>query len=145
MTRTWILVADAAQGRLFETSTGAPDWEVIGEFENPEGRIRSREFHHRPSGGLETQEGAYERGAMEPLSIKKVEERRFAKALSEMFSKRLEEYDRLILVAPPEFLGILRRELSPTVQRRIFDTIAKDYASAGARELSDRIEIAQLE
>ncbi len=68
---------------------------------------------------------------MEPLSIKKVEAQRFARHLATLLEKGVDEhrYDRLILAAAPEFLGMIRRELPDKVERRVYDAIAKDYVN----------------
>ena len=124
--RTWILVADAARARLFETTSVTEVWQLIEDFQNPQGRAKSRDFRAAPdgdSGDLQGTEGTLRRSAMEPLSIKKVEAERFARALSLEIDRGLTagRYDRLILVAPPEFLGMLRAHISPAAQKRIFD------------------------
>src|SRR5687767_12132959 len=141
MARTWILVGDAAHARLYEAGKEGEDWKAIDEFQNPEGRARSRDFLSEPSGGIQSEEGSVQRGAMEPLSIKKVEESRFAKMLADYLNKGLSEnrYDRVILVAPPELLGMLRHHLSPPVAKRVFETIAKDFSKVNPRELPERV------
>jgi protein required for attachment to host cells len=145
--RTWILVADAARARLFETTSVSEVWSLIDDFQNPQGRARGRDFRADASGDFQTNEGTVRRSAMEPLSIKRVEAERFARMLGVELDKGLSggRYDRVILVAPPEFLGLIRAELTPAVEKRVFDTIAKDFTSEDPRVLSERIETAQLE
>jgi protein required for attachment to host cells len=144
MTKTWILIADAAQARLFEASGNGEHWTQLESFDNPEGRAQSRAFHSEASGGLQTDEGTYFRSAMEPLSIKKVESQRFARELSQRLDRG--NFARLIIVAPPEFLGMLRKELSSGVKAKLLDSIAKDYTHARPQQLEKDLQLlAQLE
>lgn len=146
MTRTWILVADAAFARLFEVPNPGDSFLLLQEFRNPEGRAKSRDWLLEPSGGLQKGEGTFHRNALEPMSIKKVEARRFAHTLARSLDKGLSDnrYDRVILVAAPEFLGMLNQELSSRVEKRVFDSIAKDLVRVGPEELEARLGITHL-
>ncbi|MBI3182596.1 MAG: host attachment protein [Myxococcales bacterium] len=141
MPLTWIVVADAATARLFESRRAGARWQLLKELSNPEGRAKSRDFLSEPTGGLQKEEGSTFRGAMQPLSIKKVEAQRFARLLAEALDKGLAEnrYERLVLVAAPEFLGMLREALPPPVAKRVLSDIAKDFSHADARELERRV------
>ena len=48
-------------------------------------------------------------------------------------------YERLALVAPPHFLGLLRATISSTVAKRVELTVDKDYTALKADELAERI------
>ena len=48
--------------------------------------------------------------------------------------------ERLVLVAPPAFLGVLRDKLPPRVEARVTDVIEKDYLHLDARTLKERLE-----
>jgi protein required for attachment to host cells len=50
-------------------------------------------------------------------------------------------YERLFLIAPPHFLGLLRAALSPGVAKHVERTLDKDYTGLVARELAERIEL----
>jgi protein required for attachment to host cells len=145
MDKTWILVADAASARIFEVEKPHQAWVLIEEFENPAGRAKSRDF--LPSdeeGDIQHQEGAVFRSAMEPLSIKKVEAHRFAKQLAHALDLNISRnrFSRWLLVAPPEFLGMIREELSTGAKARLADEVAKDLAKSNPRELAGRLPIA---
>jgi len=44
-------------------------------------------------------------------------------------------FDQLVLVAPPKFLGVLRKELDKEVEKLVADELPKDLAGFSAREL----------
>jgi len=109
-----MLIADPSGARLF-ASKGVifrGDWKLVGEFQHPEGRMKPHEIlTDRP--GRVKQSGAPEmRAAMEPHSpVKTVLAESFARLLAKKLEAGLDarKYDRLVLVAPPSFLGVLRQ------------------------------------
>jgi len=83
------------------------------------------------------------RVAMEPHAPRKEVEmvkfsRQIAKALDDALIRKA--YDRLVLVAPPHFVGVLRTTLSERVERHIAATIEKDYLHLDPPEVRDRLE-----
>ena len=44
-------------------------------------------------------------------------------------------YDELVLVAPPKFLGMLRKELGKEVEKLVADEVPKDLSWFNTREL----------
>lgn len=146
MNRTWILVADAAHARLFEVPHPGEPFQFREEFDNPAGRAKGRDFLLKEDGAIQHQEGSVFRSSMEPLSMKKVEARRFAHSLAQMLDKSVarHQFERLILVAAPEFLGMLRKELSQNVENTLLDSIPRDYGRSNARELETLLGITHL-
>ena len=67
--------------------------------------------------------------------------RQVAKALEDGLLKKA--YERLILVAPSAFLGVLRSELGDRVRGRIAAVVDKDYLHLDQRQARERLE-AQL-
>ncbi|MDQ3262725.1 MAG: host attachment protein [Myxococcota bacterium] len=105
--RTWILVADSAEARVFLSYPGQQGWFELKTFRHPQGRA-AEDFAHQLAGYLEE-------------SLEK------------------NQFERLILVSPPEFLGLLRAGLSKPVQDRVVDSMNKDLVSLPMDELEDRI------
>jgi protein required for attachment to host cells len=50
-------------------------------------------------------------------------------------------FDRLIIVAPPAFLGHLRAAMSHRLQKSIYATLDKDYTHLDTDELHERIAV----
>jgi protein required for attachment to host cells len=133
MPTTWIVAADASRARILQVA----DRERLVEVEdlvNPEGRLQDRELTtdanprlHGP-GGMSARE--------EPSAVEHA---------VEMFSKRIgnylekartdHRYDKLYLVAPPKFLGLIRKELGKEVEKLIADDLSKDLSWFNAREI----------
>ena len=62
---------------------------------------------------------------------------RFAKRLGDYLDKARTEhrYASLVLVAPPKFLGALRKELTKEVEKLVADAIPKGLSWLNAREI----------
>jgi protein required for attachment to host cells len=104
----------------------------VEDLVNPEGRLHEREINADARGrfaGGHT--GEDDVGAVEH------EVELFAKRLGEYLDKTRTRhlYDRLHLVAPPKFLGVLRKELGKEVEKLVAEEIPKDLSWLNAREL----------
>jgi protein required for attachment to host cells len=118
----------------------------VEDLLNPEGRVHERDLladgHPRFSGhGGVGKPGAHATGG--PGSDR--QEPAAAEHYTELFAKRVGEYldkarmkhryDRLHLIAPPKFLGQLRKELDKEVQKLVTEELPKDLSWLNAREM----------
>jgi protein required for attachment to host cells len=139
--RTWIVLADAASARLFQAAALRGDWTLVAELQHPQSRARDSDLVTDRPGRVKQSKGY--RSAMEPpTSPKKVEMKKFARQLAKALEDGLGKnaYERIILVAPPGFLGLLRGELSDRVRSRIAALVEKDYLHLDQRQARERLE-----
>jgi len=139
--RTWILLADAASARLYASGERPGDWTLLRELQHPESRMRPSELLSDKPGRVKQSTGS--RAAMEPHSPrKKVEAERFAREIAQALDESVVSgaCERLVLVAPPAFLGVLREKLPPRVAARVTDVIEKDYLHLDQPTLKKRLE-----
>lgn len=140
-TRTWIVLADAASARLYEQDGPHGNWALLSELQHPESRARESELVTDKPGRVKQSRGY--RSAMEPRTpAKKLEARKFARQLAKALEDGLlrKAYERLILVAPPGFVGLLRQELSDHVRGRIAALVEKDYLHLDQQKARERLE-----
>lgn len=135
--RTWILVADAAGARIFEKSRdrnhieGAPKYTMTGT------QLRSGDMATDRSGRTFDSVGE-SRHAKEPKADPvRREKSEFAREVAQRLEKeRLQNgFDRVILVAPPQFLGDLRKNLSSSVEPCVVGEVAKDLTNLPISEI----------
>jgi len=139
--RTWILLADAASARLYVPGERPGDWTLLRELEHPESRMRPSELLSDKPGRVKQSTGS--RAALEPPTPrKKVEAERFARQLAQVLDEGVVSgaCERLVLVAPPAFLGVLRDKLPSRVAARVSDVIEKDYLHLDQPTLKKRLE-----
>ena len=137
MATTWIVAADESRARVLQVARPERKLEEIESMLNPEGRLQDREmqsdaeprFSGRAGGGpasdRETQ-GAVEHAV-------KV----FAREVGRYLEKARTDhrFDELVLVAPPKFLGALRKELDKEVAKLVVQELPKDLSTFNARDL----------
>jgi protein required for attachment to host cells len=140
-TTTWILLADGARARLLRNEGPNRGFDPVpgGEFEGE--RRPTREIVSDRQGNEATPGGPGRHTLAESSDAHDFAEERFVKRLAEVLNESLNrnEYDRLVIVAPPKALGVLRDNLSKTVEDRVAGEINKDLVAADDRELENQI------
>jgi protein required for attachment to host cells len=138
----WILVANASRARLFATDERAQRWDLREEFLHRESRLQTRELKNQPdnpnAGTLHKP-----RPENEPNGRQELEHDRFARQLAQRLERGLNDhaYERLVVAAPPEFLGRLRKMISHRVHQRLMLDLRADYVNVPPRELPERIPL----
>jgi protein required for attachment to host cells len=138
---TWILFADASNARLYQSQAPKRELTPLRELSHPASRAKEMDLVSDQPGRVRQSRSAT-RSALESTRHKKIEADRFARELADALEQGLAEdaYARLILVAPPEFLGRLRRQLSERVSGRIVAEVKRDYLHLEPRELRERLK-----
>lgn len=139
----WLIVADAAHARVISTEGPHKPLHVEREMANPAGRAHVHDL-------VSDQAGRYAKGgrrgiksALEPrTSPHEMEEKRLAHGLAEFLEIAREQgrYERLVLIAPPKFLGVLRLSLSPLVRKHLARAVAKDLTKIELEDLCEHIK-----
>ena len=139
MTTTWIIAADSSRARILQVTDRNERLDEIDDLLNPEGRVHDRELisdaHPRFHGGGGQASDREEMSATEHAT------ELFAKRVSEYLDKArsAHRYDRLHLVAPPKFLGQLRKELDKEVQKLVAEELPKDLSWLKTHDLQERL------
>jgi protein required for attachment to host cells len=134
MANTWIVAADSSRARFLQVA-GRGQLVEIESFLNPDARMDERELitdaHRRFRGTAGPGSDRQETSAQEHATDL------FAKRVGVYLDKARTEhrYDELVLVAPPKFLGALRKELGKEVEKLVADEIPKDLSWFNVREL----------
>ena len=137
--KLWILVGNASRMRLFSGDERGEDWRLLEEFRHDESRAHDmdlREQRDNPNAG--TLHGP--QPEIEPDGRRELEHDRFARELSGRLDRGVDShiFERLIIAAPPEFLGRLRKALSKRVLQRLMLDLDADYSNVPAKELAAR-------
>ncbi len=143
MAMTWILVAHEAGARVFEARGRGKGLELLDTIEHPEGRARDRDLaSDRPGRSFRKDSGDARRAAMsraEGPHDRAVSD--FARALADRLRRArvANQYDRLVLVAPPRFLGLLRSTLDGPTTHLVVGSMDKDLAMKNETELVEHL------
>ena len=135
MSTGWVLVADSAQARIleYEKDTLQP----VEEFDHPASREHGRDLiGNRPHQNQHSMEKT--RKGEEHQNLRDDESKKFAKQLSTYLSKAhaLNRFRKIVLVADPRFLGMLRLELDSPVAGCVATSIDKNAVRMKPKDLA---------
>lgn len=138
--KTWILVADEAHARLFESERADGELLEVADFVHPEAHHADRGHRDRLPRGHESVGGA--RHAIEPrTSTEQKIRHEFAAELSDFLNEArvANRYDSLVLMAAPAFLGSVRSELDPQVARMVTHALDKQITDASMDRIREEL------
>ena len=140
MATTWIIAADSSRAKVLQVADREQKLLEVDDLVNPQGRLQDRELEtdaeprFNPTGGPASDREA--KGAVEH-SVKA-----FAKEIGRYLeqARNQHRYDELVIVAPPKFLGAVRKELGKEVEKLVVDEIPKDLSWFNSREIGRYFE-----
>lgn len=141
MERTWIVVSHRAGCRLLESTGLESKLTLIEEIDHPEGRYQERHIESDAQGrtyqSFGTSQSRYQPEESGPEHIAKV----FANTIVRRLEAGRHEhrFASLVLVAEPRFLGLLRKELSPPLEKMVRGSVDKDLYFEPPEELRTRL------
>ncbi len=141
MAKDWIVVANNAVARIFSVEVPVSKLHEIEHLSHPEGRKRAGEMDaDRPGRSFQTA-GNMRHGMQRKVDAKKQATMAFAQRVADRLdtARRQEEMVRLILVAAPEFLGLLRNALTPETKGLMENEFNLDLAAMKPNEIRNHL------
>jgi protein required for attachment to host cells len=128
MNTIWILVANQAEAQIYSAGQIRGNLVLVDTLTHEEGAARARDLTSDAPGRVHDRMGSA-RHSMEPdTGVKEESRRRFVKKMV----ARLEsahfrgDYDRLVLLAAPAVLGVIRKTISKKFTNVVVKEIPKD-------------------
>jgi protein required for attachment to host cells len=128
MNTIWVLVANQAEARIYSAPRLPGSLTLVYTLSHSEGAAHARDLTSDAPGRVHDRMGLA-RHSMEPdTGVKEESRRRFVKKMVE----RLEsahfrgDYDRLVLLAAPAVLGVIRKTLTSKLTKAVIKEIPKD-------------------
>lgn len=138
MKKTWVLIANASEARLFEGEKSSNRMILLAEFFHPESREKISDLVVNNRGRYRDMKNAPSGVYQEPTNPRQVEAEKFAYELASTLNKGRvhHKFNRLILIAPSQFQGLLNKFCNHHVKHLIMNTIDKDYTKVKENQLS---------
>ena len=144
----WILVADAARARFLSTRDRADVWVEVQDLLNPDARLKESELvsdspGKHSDGAAGSRPGGPHSSGYEPQQSHKARAtEKFAREVVGALERGRQEkaYTKLVLVAPPRFLGVLRQQLSKDVSAMVVEEAAKSLVSERPDAIKGHLE-----
>lgn len=140
---TWVLVADSSRGRLYSVAEKGKPWSFVKEYTHSASRVSEGGLTTDQPGRAHGSVNGGARSAMESkTSPRDVEFERFSHELACVLDDGhgQQAYGRIVLVAPPHFLGLLRKAINHTVSKLIVVTVDKEYLHLSDKEIREHLD-----
>jgi protein required for attachment to host cells len=137
MSRIRIVVADQAEAIFYDAASLRARPVEVGRISDPVAHLHNRDMmSDRPGRSYESVGGQRHAIAREN-DPRRREALRFAKRISRRLdeARRKGEFDELVVVAGPPFLGMMRGELSRPTRQRVVHEIHKDLVHSPVESL----------
>lgn len=136
---TYIVVADAARARIFTR-----DALTLAEKESmvhAEGRLHEGDLVTDGRGDVHESMSTTSRSAGEEGAATKHANEQFAKEVAQrLYDARVDNsMEKLIMVAPPKFLGLLRDKLDAPTQKLVIHSLSKDLSKASVSDIQHAV------
>jgi protein required for attachment to host cells len=137
MSTTWILTANGGKARIFAAESPTGGLTEIATITHPESRLRARELASDRPGRTFDAAGIGRHALSVQVDAKAQEQIRFAREIVDRLDQgRIEgDFDHLIVIAAPGFLGHLRATMAGPLQALVATELAKDYTELTASNL----------
>jgi protein required for attachment to host cells len=138
MAMHWVVVGDAASAKIYESDALLQELTLVDDI-----RVSHDRVQHLDANGHSTTHlpGSGQGGAQAEHDPHKMTEERFARAVAQSMNdaEGHHRFERLIVVAPPRFLGDLRAALSHTASKRVVASIHHDWTRLSGRDLAEQL------
>lgn len=139
---TCIVACSAADARLWRSTSRYGDWQLITSLSNPSAGMSEAEFASDRPGRAFDSRGAGRHAMASPESGQQHEVAQFAAQLADLLNRSIAkgDFDHIVLIGAPRFLGYLRSELSDSAQRAIIVQASKNLTDFDAAVIKKYFE-----
>ncbi len=138
MEKIWVLAADNSRARIFETTRRNGLEKEIESIVHPASRQSVKDMiTDRPGRTVHPSKSEQRKAYLPSTDPKRHEVQQFARALGEKINKAAikRKYEKIYIIAPPSFLGMLRAELDAHARERVQDEIDKNVTQLKMDEI----------
>lgn len=141
MSKVWILVANRSHARLFENTGIGQGITLIKDVSHQEGRLKNQDINADKPGRSFDSRGKGRHALSKHVSPTEHETEQFAKELAVLLNEGRDSSacEKIILVAEPGFLGVLKNKLSDPVLKKITAFVKKDLANVQDRDIPEAL------
>lgn len=143
MEQTWVVVAESSRARIFALAGLQSPLREVEDLVNPEGRAHERDLISDRPGRTMDSTGQQRHSKQAQISPKEQRVINFARTLAERIEHARTQgaFQRLILVAAPEFLGLLRGNLGDVTRQCITREIHKNFVRKDEQTIRESLKL----
>jgi protein required for attachment to host cells len=138
---TWFLIANGSRAKVMQTDGKRASFRSVEDMARSIDLPKSRDILSDKPGRTFDSVGAGRHAKENPTDPHRHLKRKFAGTLVRDMRRGMlaRRFNRLILVAPPAFLGDLRAELPNDLKDQVADEVASDLTNTPEQELPTRL------
>ena len=140
MKSTLIVVADNCRARIFTAEAPASPLEEIEALAHTESRLHDRELTSDLPGKIKG-EGKMGHAFEQATDPKKHEADVFAHYVAQYLDDAHDDkqFEQLLIIAEPSFLGLLRNQLSEQIKRLVCFELSKNITTHSTKDIRDHL------
>lgn len=137
MAKTWILVADSSQAKIFTVDKPLGPLEKLDTLDHPAGRQHEQQLTSDLPGRSFDISGQGRHAMEESTAPKEQEAINFAKEIGSHLeaARNKGDFTKLVMVSGPAFLGLLRKNLSAETMKLVTDQVDKNLVQQESAEI----------
>ncbi len=142
MTVTWVVTADSTRADVFEVDRIGGDFRTIASLNHEEGKKKGQDLTSDRPGRAFDSAGMGRHAMSSQVNPREHEAEVFAREVCEALElgRTRGSYERLIVLAPPDFLGRLRKCISSEANKLVVESIPKSVVGLGPEEIRRRLK-----
>jgi len=137
MGKAFVLVADSANARIFTADSPIGPLSELEALTHPESRLHDRDLGSDAPGRTFDTMGDGRHGMEVAMRPKQQEANEFAAEVARRLEvgHQRQEFSHLVLVAAPEFLGLLRSRLDANLREKVTVEVAKNLVKHSPEDI----------
>ncbi len=141
MKHIYVLVADAARARVFVAEAPRGPLREVADLVEPGARQPAREINADAPGRTYDSKGLGRHAMAERTDPKRVQAEAFARRIAEYLHDvhANEPSSGVVLVAAPELMGLLRKQLDQSLLNAVEREVSKNVTQLSVAEISERL------
>ncbi len=138
---TWLVIANASKAKVYSFVYLNRGLKRVAEMDHPENTLKEHDLVTDRPGHYQVQGGLLRGVYGEDYSAKETNLEKSAKELMAWLDKArmTHKYTTLVMVAPPHYLGLLKKNMSKSLETLLQRTISKDLVRVPEHELREVI------
>jgi protein required for attachment to host cells len=137
MNKTWILVAESSRAKIYEQDQPHSELHELEGFDHAASRMNDHDLVTDAPGRTFDSNGKGRHAITQDVEPKEQEAIHFARILAHHLDQNAKKkhFDKLVVIAPPEFLGFLRNSFSDHVSKMIVASVNKNLVHESAKNI----------
>ena len=137
MNRVWIVAADSSRAQIYEADLKLETIKDLISLVHEESRMHETEITSDLPGRMSSSQPGTRHTFEDHTPVKEQEKNEFARQLAERLDegRKKSRYSKLAIIAPPDFLGVLRHQLNTHVAKLVVHEANKNLTRGSQAEL----------